>query len=861
MIELKDIYKSYKDRKGNINPVLKNVNISFEKTGMTIILGKSGSGKSTLLNVIGGLDNYDSGELILFGKNSKEFKEKEFDNYRNNYMGFVFQDFNIIEDYTVYENIILPLKLQNNKINNNELDDLLEKLEIKELKYRKVNELSGGQKQRVAIARALIKKPKVILADEPTGNLDSKTGIEVMNLLKDISKDTLVIVVSHNEEYAKSYADRVIEIRDGIIFNDTNPIKKHSSNDSYSITKTKLPLIDSLKFGFSFLKCKKIKLFFTILLISFSTLFLSMSYIVKKYNLNENHYNMLNSNNIDYIEIKKSKDYGNHKVFLSIDKEDLNNISDKLNSKYNVIYKLNENSNIIDFFKLNIYQQKDLFNDVPAAEKDLYTIYSSSVKIVETSSIEDLPTNKLIGKYPSADDEIIISNYLADLIISNGIYEYDNNQIFKPKNYDNIISSNKYFNFGKYNKVKIVGIIEYDVSKFQPLKGLYQKSNIKNITSSDLKLNSELSLYTENIYNRVYVNSQFIRNVDFTQYNPTLIQSNIYKSNYDNNSINSDRINVINHNVEYYDGNKWVQTDTLDSNQMIISILDIIGASNYNSYVEELNNYIKMYPYRNALELEKEFILEKIDFSNIIGKNVTLKIYEDTEILLPSDDITPTKSYNNIAIIGVAGLINSGNVNNLFSMNILEEYTDNYIKADGILLSKLTKNELKKYFNIFGNDKDYYIYSLYSITCEFYNNFIKSIGVYINLATIIFFAFSFILICNFMFNSINAKKKDIGILKSLGAKNKDVIKIFIFEDILLSILSSILSITLLVIIFNFVNSTILSSNIDLVVSPFYVDFNLVVVTFIYILTTIILSSLIPIIKISKMKPIDAILNK
>lgn len=182
---------------------------------MTFILGKSGSGKSTLLNIIGGLDKYDSGDMSILGKSSKDFTQADFDSYRNTYIGFVFQEFNILEDYDVYENVILALQLQQKEIDKNKVNILLEKLELKDLKHRKVNELSGGQKQRVAIARALIKNPKVILADEPTGNLDSTTGKQVMDLLKEISKEKLVIIVSHDKESANTYGDRIIEIKDG----------------------------------------------------------------------------------------------------------------------------------------------------------------------------------------------------------------------------------------------------------------------------------------------------------------------------------------------------------------------------------------------------------------------------------------------------------------------------------------------------------------------------------------------------------------------------------------------------------------------------------------------------------------------
>ena len=222
MIELKNIIKVYKSKKSSSTKALDNINLKLSDRGMTFILGKSGSGKSTLLNIIGGLDNITEGDMLVDGTNIKKFKKNKYDAYRNTYIGFIFQDFNILEEYNVYENIELALKLQNKKTNAKEINELLNQLGIGNLEKRKINELSGGQKQRVAIARALIKKPKVILADEPTGNLDRASSEQIFNILKEISKDRLVVVVSHDIESAQKYADRIVQIEDGKIINDTN---------------------------------------------------------------------------------------------------------------------------------------------------------------------------------------------------------------------------------------------------------------------------------------------------------------------------------------------------------------------------------------------------------------------------------------------------------------------------------------------------------------------------------------------------------------------------------------------------------------------------------------------------------------
>ena len=215
VIELKDIKKTYKSKKGLPTEALKGVNIKFGDKGLCFVLGKSGSGKSTLLNILGGLDNYTSGDIIINGKSTKNFTETDWDAYRNTYIGFIFQEFNLLDNYTVEDNIKLSLELQGKKCSEEEVKQALRMVELDDVLKRKPNELSGGQKQRIAIARALINNPKIILADEPTGNLDEDNEKMIFQILKDLSKEgKCVIVVSHSNE-VKSYADKIIKIANG----------------------------------------------------------------------------------------------------------------------------------------------------------------------------------------------------------------------------------------------------------------------------------------------------------------------------------------------------------------------------------------------------------------------------------------------------------------------------------------------------------------------------------------------------------------------------------------------------------------------------------------------------------------------
>ena len=220
MLETKELVKIYKPKKGVPVTALDKVSLKFPDKGMVFLLGKSGSGKSTLLNVLGGLDSYDGGEIIIKGVSSKNFKQQHLDSYRNTYVGFIFQEYNVLDEFSVGANIALAIELQNRKASDGEINDILKQVDLEGFGNRKPNELSGGQKQRVAIARALVKKPQIIMADEPTGALDSNTGRQVFDTLKKLSETKLVIVVSHDREFAEQYADRIIELSDGVVVSD-----------------------------------------------------------------------------------------------------------------------------------------------------------------------------------------------------------------------------------------------------------------------------------------------------------------------------------------------------------------------------------------------------------------------------------------------------------------------------------------------------------------------------------------------------------------------------------------------------------------------------------------------------------------
>ncbi len=259
MLELKNIKRSYKT--GDfVQHALKGFDLSFRQNEFVAILGPSGSGKTTLLNIIGGLDRYDSGDLIINNKSTKKFSNTEWDAYRNNCIGFIFQSYNLITHISVLANVEMAMTLSGISASKRKKKaiEVLKKVGLEKHIHKKPNQLSGGQMQRVAIARALANDPDIILADEPTGALDTKTSIQIMDLIKEISKDKLVIMVTHNPDLAKEYASRIVELRDGELVKDSNPIKKEEENKKkFSIKKTAMSFLSALKLSFNNIKTKK----------------------------------------------------------------------------------------------------------------------------------------------------------------------------------------------------------------------------------------------------------------------------------------------------------------------------------------------------------------------------------------------------------------------------------------------------------------------------------------------------------------------------------------------------------------------------------------------------------------------------
>lgn len=853
MIELKNVSKTYKSKKSTNTRALNDVTLEFNDKGMTFILGKSGSGKSTLLNIIGGLDKYDSGDMIILDKSSKDFTQADLDSYRNAYIGFVFQEFNILEDYDVYENIALAVQLQQKSIDDEIINNMLKKLELSELKHRKVNELSGGQKQRVAIARALIKNPKIILADEPTGNLDSATGKQVMDLLKEISKEKLVIIVSHDSESANVYGDRIIQISDGSIINDIKKEEnKINKSNHYSSIKSNLPLKESFKLGIGSLRHKKIKLCFTIILIVFSLLFLSIIDTLSSYNINLAHSKLLKERDEQFIQVEKyrlsSDDYVVNRDKLALNKKDIKDIKNRIKKQSSIVYQVRN-----DYGYENIYDVLNISSEFDAYS---YTYGTLDLEIVEDNNLEYIKKINLVGKLPQTDNEIVISNVVADLIIEKGIIPYNEEKLYYPKDYQELVNNNKLYYFGEKGRVKIVGIINYDLSKYKLAieKAKNPEGSQIKWTSEERKLYMEYSAKLNNVYNKIFTLEGFIDALNIKN-NLPLNSEYHYRIISDDIKILQEGMSIlpslINEGIEYYDGTNWITSNELDKNQIVLNIKQL-EEFDYRDYREKLSKYINQNLGQEQIELEKQFFVDYTKELDVIDNKVTLKAIEN-------GNTAKFEEFKDLNVIGVTGLISNSENYYYVSSDLMSKYEVDAFPATSVLALEDNEAGFKKLMDEFPYDEELSLKSSYSYDV---NEMIRTVNILKKIASyvaIVLVVFTIVLVANFMFSSISYRKKEIGILRGLGARSIDVIKIFLWEGIVIATISFVLGSLGLIVITNLLNNIIMSGT-DLLLTPFIITIRQFLVILVFVYVIVLMSSIIPIKKISKMKPIDAILK-
>lgn len=850
MISIKNVTKIYKSKKGKDTIALDNISLQFANKGLVFIVGKSGSGKSSLLNIIGGLDKYNSGEIIFDGKSFNEFKDKDYDYYRNSQVGFVFQDFNLIPEYNVYQNIELSLSLQKKHTSKFQIDKYLNIVGLENIGNRTIDELSGGQRQRVSIARALIKNSKIILADEPTGSLDSITSKQIFELLKQLSKYKLVIVVSHDIESAKLYADRIIQITDGKIVFDSYQNNNEISQLEYKPISSNLSFGKSLKLAFKNLMKRKVKFIFTIILMVFAISFFGISKLLSKYDLEYSHSQVMVNEKENIVRINKNSASldGTYQALnnftVPFNESDIDYIENLLNLETTEVYSLKENGLNMNF---DFNRQNISFNDTIA--------YFSNVLprlcFIEFNS-QDL--GKIIGKYPTKYDEVLIHKSLADYIIYYGVGLYNETnqsetEYYKPTSYQQIIDEKKYIKLGDINKIKIVGIIDDDLSEYEELKNIkYVEMNEKN----EKLLDKFISIYGDKV-DKVYVIKDFSNQINLLPNN--VINQNDFLFSFVNNTIDksiNSTISLLTSDANITDGNIINNPKSLKNKEIVInqSYLDFITD---NEFSNGLNNLIS--EHSDDLEIDNltyEYINNYLTENNIINSNIDIKV---TDYSNKVNKTNPT-IIEDIKIVGY-----SFDDTIYMSNDILEKYISDIKEVTKLIVYSDNQEELENIFTLIPiNGNEFTTETIFSKNIIDTTNLLNNISIVAFYCSIVFLIFSIVLVINFISNTINDNKKQIGILRALGTSKKDIFKIFFLEGFLIGIISIVFAIIICYICY-IVGNSIFMQQLFFEFKPIIFTLDLIIIIIIYVLTVILISTFISTLKISSMKPIDAILEK
>lgn len=888
LIELNNIQKTYVTKTGVTFRALSNISTGFESTGLVFLVGQSGSGKSTMLNVLGGLDKIDSGRLVIAGNDTKDMSASMFDAYRNTLVGFVFQDFSLIDTLSVYDNVKLALDLQSEK-NNNRVEKVLSEMGIEDKSKNKVKNLSGGQKQRVAIARALVKDPKIILADEPTGSLDSATSVEVMGIFKKLSKERLVIVVTHDLQIATEYGDRILEMKDGKIYRDVrkrlgnevfeehnvniisntlvrigkdvtlndddmgtiNKIIKESGRKSYinvesderkvkalfpnlreaveqnsdtintqeeiskqkyvpyqiknhdsekvTFKKGRLPIVQALKLGVINLNHKKGRLVLTILMsiIAFVLFGISQSFV--SFNLNKALADTFVKEKINQVAILNSNSSNSRSIVI----------------KDSELDKFNDEFDGIKFYKQ--YNKYFTMNNVQNNAESTFKGFT------EIEDITDLGFNILAGKSkPASYKDVIISQYMARELIKGQIVPSGIVDVSEVIGCSIDLNNQRYIVSGIFESETEI----YDkMSEQKRQERLYFDGN-----------NILFQLYVKEGYKKYYINnlqednSRFLIKMNKKSYIP-IYDERINSSQYETRIILPDTSEIV----------KGIK-------------IDYSGVNNGNNILKNPNEiFISQKFYKNEMQ-DKNITIDQFNSSpdrSMLMLHETDYAYSSKDIVIKGIFSFSDNSNDSEYIINPPDII--------MTQSLVDEVYENVIIAKQVLANVDKDADMHKLVS--------YVYNNgYKVNSYFTDGYTVML-VILSVANVVLIVLSLILsllvvvlLFNFISTSIRMTKKQIGILRALGAKQSDTFAIYALEGVVVTLIA--LCITFLILA---VGAPILNSLISVAYGFYFslvsIGANVYFITLGLTAAVTLISIIVPLRKFSNITPIDAIYDK
>lgn len=789
MLELKKISKVYKLENFK-QKALDNISINFRNCEFVSILGPSGSGKTTLLNIIGGLDNYTSGDLIINGISTKKYNDRDWDTYRNHKIGFVFQSYNLITHQTILSNVELALTLSGvkSKERKKRAKDALKKVGLIEHINKKPNQLSGGQMQRVAIARALVNNPDILLADEPTGALDSKTSVQIMNLLKEVAKDRLVIMVTHNSDLAEKYSTRIIDLKDGEIKGDTNPYNKSDeNNETTKDKKTNMNFLTALSLSLNNLMTKKGRTILTAFAGSIGiigiALILSLSSGVQNYinrvqeetltsyplmiednsvdltsvmteqmdklkkDENTKQSNKIYSNNMmtDTLSIMSSKVQSNNlksfKEYIEKNKE-INKYTTSIDYKYNIelqLYKSDIEDKIVKVNPNTILSTMGI-TDMQASYFMFKDVFS---EIIDNDELNNQMYEIVSGRMPKNYNEVILvvdkNNRISDYVLyALGLKDQQElkDMFEKVRKGEKLVTTDTSYEYSELIGLKFKLLLNTDY--YEKVNGLWiDKSEDEEFLREKLKDSEEITIVGIIKPNKdSAVTSSTLGGILYTD----SLEKHVLKKVEDSQIIKEQKqnpeINIIT-GLEF-SNEEFNINDLSFEQQMYLSSLN----------QEELAEVITKYKESYSLTYEK--VLEKlgsIDLDNPSGIYIYAKDFESKD-----------------AIKNIINDYNEQQRKNSKEANVI-----NYNDVVGMLMSSVT------------DIVDIISYVLIS---------------FVSISLVV----SSIMIGIITYISVLERTKEIGILRAIGASKKDVSRVFNAETLIIGFTSGVFGILITVLL-------------------------------------------------------------
>lgn len=726
MVKLINIEKNYYMGSTTVQ-ALKKVNLEFRKSEFVAILGPSGCGKTTLLNLIGGLDRYTDGDIVINNKSTKEYKDADWDAYRNHSIGFVFQNYNLIPHLKVLGNVELALTLSGISIEERKKRaiDALNKVGLHDQIYKLPNQLSGGQMQRVAIARALVNDPDILLADEPTGALDSETSIQIMEILKEVAKDRLVIMVTHNPDLANQYATRIIRLLDGVVISDSNPyqaeVAKKDQTKGERLKHTSMSFLTALALSFQNLLTKKARTILTAFAGSIGIIGIALvlalsngfqSYVDKMQADTLSSYPLIISReSVDFASAAELNMDTSLQEYPEGDTIFINKLMEKLNGIIirnnitedyieNVIEKIDPALiNGITYsrgVRLNIFKQMSINNSIYyrqiSAQNDMSSVMNFSgadiwQEIIDNQSFIESQYDVIAGRLPQNKDEIIIQ-------------------------------------VDKYNQITDITLLSLGV--------LTPMSSVDTLTFDDLLSLKYKLILNDDLYSYDSVNDRFVSQVDRND----TITADVYNKGLTLKVVGIVRVNEL--------------TNTG-------SITGAIG------YTKELTDYILEEAGKSEIVLWQK--------ANPTKDPLTGQAY-------PADQNVEEQYYNTMSRLGG---ITTPKAINIYPVDF---------KA---------KTEIKKYLDNYNHTQEDEVNRIYYT--DVMDLLVKSINTTINAISYVLIAFtsislvvSSIMIGIITYISVLERTKEIGILRSIGARKKDISRVFNAETLIIGFVAGIIGI-------------------------------------------------------------------